>query len=1232
MRIVPIWGVGLLLGLVPAFFFPIPSQADPPLTSPSVARNILGRCCIGWCTPNADGHLQCPLLYNPRPPTNTLPSSGPGSPAGYYVPSNANPGGGNVAINLNGFAFPHPSPGDDQLFMGWYSINGSKIFMTWKSGDMAYFTGWKLWQDVGIGVYHLDQAPYNVSDPNQAIDPDNADRGTYLQYYTIPYDHDQPNKPATQDSDITSKSLTAVLGRFPWVNPHVLALGKPVTQATYDALLAVYRKFIYDHTRQKYSSLLLPITSVDVSSICSKPAPAYVFQCPYTAVLGGGTPVTGAFQQPVVNLSTFNDSNQIRYTQPDSSNPATGYFQFPSFDPNGYWSFKMKLVFHFQQVPNLVNIPGVSPAGEHFVALRNPSDWGSTFYNGNGSPDYDYFMGLLYNPTTATSSAGNADNNLNGNMFIATNNNSIPDFLNPAVSTSALNSTLPSQFTTMCPAAYSNNPSKFYSRVATPGDQLQWLTMQDFKNMGTSGNLTAEYGPSPHVSFDCVHMAEQSDTKLQQQMGGSLWCYLMRQCAQQGYVQSVGEIRRTTNTAAADWSTEPVALSWNVVGDFYQFSENYVPLLFPNLAALNAYIASNTAAGGGYTDGDPYARTKISSRAIKVAPASQDTANANKLGVTDDLVNYFPDPRSGTDLQHMASILGAIYTPFQPGNTSTFANAFIEAQVMRGASFNFVWDRGGAKIDPTKGAWPPAYWANPQHAALILPYQPYVPGSAARPVIGPYLINLDSVRSATLKPGNTAFYTWAKPPFHYNQCSYPANKYTAEPTSTGGCKPDMCMPIVFPANSTLLSALNDLYDFDGDVDVHMTAACSAIWHTDNHGYWWSANLFLQDFINSPTDLPNNTGILRVPVKFDHGHPPIPPPWGFIPLTPEFQTYAGTGSGGLNLVHPPPAGANNKYVASYEARVFSSAGYSRYPRAASAETVGVSILSVDQTAKVVAVDGCGMNRQVTSQTICSLSQGPPSASITITPDGGDPFTVGLPIHRRNFIFGNTSSGFGILDSPQYATPSATSLTSRVDASNRQNLLVSRQSPTIDGTMAQGTPENPGNTFFRTTTTSLTVGRSAHIQIIPESFAAPGVDLYDMENNIPGRPATLLANPYAGYIKQVDLSIFPPATGGGHAGEADLSMNLYRFQPYTQSSIDYSASAPPPPPICQADYVFQRATTPPPAAGTDVSGTDSYYLLRVVVSDVNGSQRTINCPIWVLGQSQNFNAINHTESRK
>src|SRR5581483_1126041 len=120
-------------------------------------------------------------------------------------------------------------------------------------------------------------------------------------------------------------------------------------------------------------------------------------------------------------------------------------------------------------------------------------------------------------------------------------------------------------------------------------------------------------------------------------------------------------------------------------------------------------------------------------RALRVTPSSQDTSVSRVAG--DDLMSYYPDPRFVPDYDGLMNVLGKI-------SNNTYKNAYIEAMVLRGPAFNFVYDRGGAQIDPSKGSWPPAYWPSPQHAAIILPYEVYN-GTATPTIIGPYLINLD---------------------------------------------------------------------------------------------------------------------------------------------------------------------------------------------------------------------------------------------------------------------------------------------------------------------------------------------------------------------------------------------------------------------------------------------------------------------------------------------------------
>ena len=1066
----------------------------------------------------------------------------------------------------------------------WYPISGYKLHLTWRPDSSKYFTGETLMAQIGTGVYGVNaalDAPISQADSSM---------GSFRDYYGGRYNHLQPGIPAKYsdalpDNKLTSASIENVLDLFPWSHPTIP--GHKVTEDEFKKLKKVYYNYIADHTRTPYTSLILPFAVKGITAPGAAPLiPIDQLISNFDQVKTGARPV---FKFPAGVTPEKTPGGQGRFTT-----------------SSGVYAFKVSYTYYFQNAPSKLDID------------QNGAGGGTVLTNRNNLGDFDGPMAVL-SGGTITSNATNGDNVINTKLNYAAGGEANVAWLE-TLATTPLPAETVGKLTRI---GYDPDSTTYFKKMSHPGVPADgfFLSGDDILSLNDNpdaSRLTVSHAPHPTVAFNPQHFADEGPVQMENYLRTAnppVAPRKVRQGSMQVYVVATAEVYKNT---LLDENPGTLVAKYKVVDDVYVVTP-FVRDQYLSAADLNAALLTDAARGGTYVkDGDPYDRLPDFSRIVIPTPARVDTRNVDP-GPSDHLLAAFPDPRTESGRAFLAAVAGKEKAP-ERGNPNSLGNAFFEAHVGRGPAFNYVYDRDGAQIDPTRLEPPQKYWANPRHVAIVWPYRVKTP-AGTETTVGPYVMNLTEVqRAATANPASAKYvYQYAQPPWH----------------DSGNTDIDKCTPVVLA--EPLRGVVNKLFDGAGNREIHMTAEASDKWGKpqapgNDPDYRYTADLSIVDANKEGV----NSLLLRVPCS-DAAEQLIPIPGSFVPLSPAFPTFQGqlTDEVKAALSPPltaPPAGvapkANQYFVAAYDARIRTSGGESGQtvpvPGLPAESRTILSANSVDQTVKAQVVDGCGRITTLAGDKVSGVPLYRPSASVTFLPsdDPSAAYTVGVPIAAKYFVQGNEGA-------KHFTAPTALSLGSRINDLNRP-VLAGNLSPDFDGTEPPGTARNPGDEFFRPpdgTVQRVVKGRSVRMEIMAESQVPPGFDLYDSDNNGGGDRAKFKTRPYAAFIRKMDITVYPPGPNGKSADTPEKKANLFFFN----SAADLSATVAPPP-VATFEYVFREATSAPPGAKGKVADADRYYLVRLDVEDMAGNTRALKFPVWVTDEGLQTDKLSTEHQRK
>jgi hypothetical protein len=1070
----------------------------------------------------------------------------------------------------------------------WLPTAGYKIYLAWKKDVSQYFSGERLFEDIGKGIWR-----YNTARPiDSMINPNDSSQGTYRDAFAVPYNHSQPGIPGgpvppLADEKITAASVANILERFKWTNP-----ADPCAKVSEDQFLQL-KKIYYDvkkkHMTTPVTSFLLPwaVAQVDV----------------------GGTKKTLLPLEKMLNAAAVRNGGRPTINLPASvevdEDGDKAVFKFNEVDNAGWYGFKVSYTFYFQEVPSVLDIPQSGAGSAPRRSTRNPED----------ANDFDGPMVLLSGGASVGNAVANAENNIRQDLTV--------NFLERLAT-----SELPPAYLPARPGYDPGARTKYYLKKST-GEFV--ITKTDIDKLNTdpeNSRLAVLLEPHPTVAFNPEHFGDVNSDEMEKLLKTAnppVETRKMRQGSMQVFVHATAKIYRhgLADGSKADEGT-PIA-EFDVIDDTYMLSQ-FVADPFKNVGELNATI-SDCVRGGGRAEKDPYDRTPVASNMIRITPASVDTTVAN--GPSDNRMSYFPDPRRQGDAAFLTTAEGKAAKP-EAGNVNSLGDAFIEAHVGRGPAYNFVFDKDGAKIDAGRLEKPASYWANPRHVAVIWPFR--VTKGNQEFIVGPYVLNLDAVeRTYREKSRNRKYqYVYAEPPWHAHD-------------DLGN---DRCTPIVL--GEPLLSVMNKIYEGQSFEEVHMTAKASTIWGKPrlpgaNPNYQFAAELSIAD----ANEYSVNSLILRVPLGDidDPNHALLPNPGSFIPIEPIFPTFQGAFPDSLRTmvdaskirlpdgVEPASARDRKDFVMSYDARrrtvgnegTATTPGSPGLPPGVSRVRSLLSNASLDQTVKIQVVDGCGNIDTLDEEVVTGASFARPSASVTFIP-ADDPkaaYTVGVPINPKHFVQTNEGTEF-------FSAPNPVSLSGRINPVNRP-LLAGNIEPMFDGNAPPGTPANPDSAFFFPLDPQkqrVVKGRAVRLEVVGESQVPPGYNIYDYDNDALPDRTLFKTRPYAAFIRKMDLSVYPPASGGA-AAEPEKKINLFFFNTKTDLGTQ---NAVPTPPVATVEYVFREATDESPGPKGKGGGGNRHYLVRVDIEDINGNTRALKFPVYVVDEGLSTDKLSTEHQRK
>lgn len=1108
--------------------------------------------------------------------------------------------------NLNDFGnafkasvFPLVPKADDETppipVHPWYPLAGYKLALTWRDGTSKLFTGEELFQKVGKDVYGVQAG---LDSPIAGAD---ASQGTYRDYYGGRFNHLQPGIPssyaqALPDRKLTSASIQTVLDQFPWGHPSDSS--HAVTALEFQKLKREWYGILKRHTTVPYTSLILPFTSVKG--------------------LGGGTDVLMPMDRLIANYQDVKNGAPPRITLAnfaDIQETPGGQSRFKFAGSSDFFTFKLNYTYYFQNAPSKLDIDQNGGVGGAATSYRNAAN------------DFEGPM-ALFSGGAISSGPANGENVIHEKMNFAAGAEpnltwleTLADTELPAAAKAALFKTGYQQ-ADIADATERAGASKYFARVSTGDFTLHKRDLEALNTDPKTSKLTVTHAAAPTLAFNPQHFADEGPTQMEDYLrtaSPAVAAKKMRQGAMQVYVVATAEVYRSN---LVEDNPGTLVAKYKVVDDAYVMTP-FVRDQFQTVEELNRALMTSALRGGTYVkDGDPYDRVPDFDRINIPTPARADTRITDALP-SDRFQAGFPDPRHADGRTFLDSVKGKEGPPVA-GDPTSLGDAFFEAHVGRGPAYNYVYDRDGAGIDPTRPEPPQKYWPNPRHVAIIFPYIVKLDGGGET-TVGPYILNLNECqKAAQANAGAEKYtYTYAQPPWHDN-----ANQDI-----------DKCTPIVLSDN--LRVVINKLYENAGTREVHMTADASDKWGVPQlpgnmPDYRWAADLSIVDANKEAV----NSLILRVPCS-DKDHNVLPIPGNFVPVLPAFPTFQGKLKDDMRPIIDPaltalPAGwatgtpprAERYFVAAYDARLRTSGGdvTQSVPvpgLPAEARTI-LSKNSVDMSVKAQVVDGCGRITTLKAAKVAGIPLFRPSASITFLPsdDPAAAYTVGVPIAAKYFIPGNESAR-------PFTTPNPLSLGGRINDLNRP-FLAGNLSPEFDGTEPPGSDKNPGDEFFRPPEGGrqrVVKGRSVRMEIMAESQVPPGFNLYDTDNPPNGDRARYKARPYASFIRKMDISIFPPGPNGRAADVPEKKANLFFFN----SASDMSATVAPPP-MATFEYVFREATSAAPTAKGKVPDSDRYYLVRLDVEDIAGNTRSLKFPVWVSDEGLQTDKLSTEHQRK
>lgn len=1087
---------------------------------------------------------------------------------------------------LKASIFPLVPKADDETppipVQPWYPLSGYKLHLTWRPDTSKLFTGEELFTRIGKGVYQVQ------SGLDSALSGTDASQGTFRDYYGGRYNHLQPGIPsryvdALPDRKITSASIANVLQMFPWSHP--TDPSHTVSRKEFEDLKAVYYDIQKRHTTVPYTSFILPLTAVKGLRSPTEPL------MPMNQLIANFDDVKNG-ARPIINAAAL-----------DVQETPTGQARFSFNGVTGMFAFKMKYTYYFQNAPSKLDIDQNGAGAGAARSLRNAAN------------DFDGPM-ALFSGGPITVKPQNGDNTINERMSFAAGGAADTQWLDTLASTP-----LPTDVK-LDRLGYTADSRSYFKKVEQPEFVLSKKDLEVLNTDPTQSRLTVLHAPHPTVAFNPQHFADEGPTQMEDNLRTitpPVPPRKIRQGAMQVYVVAEAEVYR--NALLEDNLGELVA-KYKVVDDNYVVTP-FVADIFADENELNAALRSDAARGGTYVkDGDPYDRIPDFDRINLPTPARVDTRLTDAV-TADRFMAGFPDPRSTDGRQFLNAVKGKEGPP-EAGNPNSLGDAFFEAHVGRGPAFNYVYDRDGAAIDPTRLEPPQKYWANPRHVAIVFPYKAKMDGGGET-TVGPYILNLNECqRAANANASADKYqYTYAQPPWHDN-----ANTDV-----------DKCTPIVL--SPELRAVVNKLYDSAGTREVHMTADASDKWGKPQApggmpDYRWSADLSIVDANKEAM----NSLVLRVPCS-DENHVVLPIPGNFVPVLPSFPTFQGKLKDDLKAVLDPaltalpsglqastPPRAETYFVAAYDARIRTSGAEGTQsvavPGLPAESREILSKNSVDQSVKAQVVDGCGRITTLKAAKVAGIPLFRPSASVTFLPtdDLAAAYTVGVPIAAKYFIPGNESAR-------QFTVANPLSLGGRISDLNRP-FLAGNLSAEFDGTETPGTDKNPGDEFFRPPEGGqqrVVKGRSVRMEIMGESQVPPGFDLYDTDNPPNGDRAKYKARPYASFIRKMDISIYPPGPNGKAAETPEKKANLFFFNTASEMSATVA-----PPPVATFEYVFREATSTAPTGKGKVPDTDRYYLVRLDIEDIAGNTRALKFPVWVSDEGMSTDKLSTEHQRK
>lgn len=1060
----------------------------------------------------------------------------------------------------------------------WYPIGGYKLHLTWRPDLSKVFTGETLFQKVGKDVYGVQAS---LDSPISGAD---ASQGTFRDYYGGRYNHLQPSIPSRYadplpDNKITSASIVNVLDTFPWAHPTNPA--HTVTKPEFEKLKGFFYGYIKEHTTVPYTSFLLPFSAVKG--------------------LGGGSDVLLPLESLIANFSEVKNGARPRVVLPatvdaQSTPSGAGRFRFGSSD---FYAFKMKYTYYFQNAPSKLDID------------QNGVAAGAARSHRNNTGDFDGPMALLSGGPLQVKPA-NGDNTLHQKLAFTPPAEADVAWLETLASTP-----LPADVKLSKPG-YAADSNTYFKKVSKGEFFLHKRDLELLNTDPAQSKLTVEHAPHPTVTFNPQHFADEGPTQMEGYLRTAsppVAPRKIRQGSMQVYVVAEAEVYKNPLLEEA---LGTLVAKYRVIDDAYVVTP-FVRDIFASEDELNAALRSDSARGGTYVkDGDPYDRIPDFDRVIIPTPARVDT-RLTEAQAADLLMAGFPDRRTVDGRKFLDRVKGKEDSPIA-GDPNSLGDAFFEAHVGRGPAFNYVYDRDGAGIDPSRLEPPQKYWPNPRHVAIIFPYKARAE-DGSETTVGPYVLNLtECQRAATANAGADKYqYTYAQPPWH----------------DTGNPDIDKCTPIVL--STELRGVVNKLHDGAGTRELHMTADASDKWGKPQApggmpDYRWSADLSIVDANKEAV----NSLILRVPCA-DENHVVLPIPGNFVPLLPAFPTFQGRLTDEVKnvldrqltaLPAGVPARADQYFVAAYDARLRTTGPEGTLsvpvPGLPTEIRTILSRNSVDQTVKAQVVDGCGRITTLYGTKVSGVPLFRPSASVTFLPtdDPAAAYTVGVPIAAKHFVPGNESAR-------QFSAPSALSLGARINDLNRP-LLAGNLTAEFDGTEAPGTAKNPGDEFFRPPDSGrqrVVKGRTVRMEIMAESQVPPGFNLYDQDIPPNATRARFKARPYASFIRKMDISVFPPGLGGRTSDTPEKKANLFFFN----TVADLSATVAPPP-VATFEYVFREATSPAPTGKGKVPDSDRYYLVRLDIEDIAGNTRALKFPVWVSDEGVSTDKLSTEHQRK